>query len=439
MKIKDLLVLFKGSRFSETDEIMSFIIDLLGKFELALTWDNEHLLIPSLLPSESMLKFTNQDIRVPIISRPKILADQQLKPISNSASCVTLKPSNNEYSSLSLLYSSVKLSNSYSQSTLASKFNLEFSYECKPVDSGSSTSSVRRLYCLSYLPSGFFSRLITRILCDNIIKKCLLELIDIEFGDVEGANSLIDFICQEAEWRCWQTGVELKYLDFTLIRVKELIQDPLIDFNSSKKISNRAEVFLAMPVLYRDCENEFKLKSANKQCSFVECYASFRDHQIVKSKKNSTSTANESKETMSTLLKIICHRQISIKIFALVIEIIDSLLEDWYPDLGTRFMQDSKGDYLVTRLAPCSDCVKVAKGKIIERKSSLDSTFSFLSPDEISNFMSINDKFKIETSDNVSFSVDDLDNRLNESCNESDEERIKVNKFFIIEFKNFIK
>ena len=32
----------------------------------------------------------------------------------------------------------------------------------------------------------------------------------------------------------------------------------------------------------------------------------------------------------------------SIKVFALIIEIIDSLLEDWYPDLDIRFMQDSK-------------------------------------------------------------------------------------------------
>ena len=44
---------------AKLDEIMAFIVDLLGKFELALTWDNEHLIIPSLLPTEHMLKFTN--------------------------------------------------------------------------------------------------------------------------------------------------------------------------------------------------------------------------------------------------------------------------------------------------------------------------------------------------------------------------------------------
>ena len=26
-----------------------------------------------------------------------------------------------------------------------------------------------------------------------------------------------------AEWRCWQTGIELKYADTTLIRIRELL------------------------------------------------------------------------------------------------------------------------------------------------------------------------------------------------------------------------
>ena len=36
-----------------------------------------------------------------------------------------------------------------------------------------------------------------------------------------------------------------------------------------------------------------------------------------------------------------------------VVEHIDTLLEDWYPDLGSRFVQNSRGMYLITRLVPC--------------------------------------------------------------------------------------
>jgi hypothetical protein len=257
MKIRDLQVLFKGSRFNEGDEIMCFIVDLLGKFELALTWDNEHLLIPSLLPSEALLKFSNQDIRIAILSKEKITnkrldlinyANLAALPVNSSAARKASVNSNNEQ--ISSLYSNVKLANSFSQQTLASKINLEFLYECQEyfgradpnaaAAASQSSTSVRRLYCLNYLPTGFFSRLITRILCDNILKECLSELIDIDYSlddlDMEPRQleSLIDFVCQEAEWRCWQTGIELRYLDYTLLRVKECILDPLVDLNSHK-------------------------------------------------------------------------------------------------------------------------------------------------------------------------------------------------------------
>lgn len=38
-------------------------------------------------------------------------------------------------------------------------------------------------------------------------------------------------------------------------------------------------------------------------------------------------------------------------------EHVDSLLEDWYPSLGTRFLHTSEGKMLVTRLVPCPRCL----------------------------------------------------------------------------------
>ncbi len=35
---------------------------------------------------------------------------------------------------------------------------------------------------------------------------------------------------------------------------------------------------------------------------------------------------------------------------------VDTLLEDWYPSIGTRFVHTSEGKYLVTRLIPCPRC-----------------------------------------------------------------------------------
>lgn len=36
---------------------------------------------------------------------------------------------------------------------------------------------------------------------------------------------------------------------------------------------------------------------------------------------------------------------------------IDTLLEDWYPDVGCRFAQNTRGTYLISRLVPCSRCL----------------------------------------------------------------------------------
>ena len=337
MKIKDLLILFKGSRFNETEEIMKFIVDLLGKFELALTWDNENLLIPSLLPSEAMLPFAaNQAIRV----------DMLLKQ--------------NAYTHL---FNSLKFKNPLLVSDLYKrlteqqlKYPVEALIECKTIekneqnkeDNARYNNSITRLYCLSYLPSGFFSRLITRILCDNILKNCLIELIDLdcscmnenqefmsEEARVDQVNlvmTLIEHVCEKAEWRCWQTGIELRYLGHTLVSVKELLFDPLQSV-TNKRFNLENNIYSVNPVLYRDCENELKLKASNKQCTFFECYASFKDLLVSKNGSNTTSGISTNEQFM---LRILCNRKVSTKLFAIIIEIIDSLLEDWYPDLGGK-------------------------------------------------------------------------------------------------------
>lgn len=44
------------------------------------------------------------------------------------------------------------------------------------------------------------------------------------------------------------------------------------------------------------------------------------------------------------------------KLLALTVDHVDTLLEDWYPSIGTRFVHTSEGKYLVTRLIPCPRC-----------------------------------------------------------------------------------
>ena len=46
------------------------------------------------------------------------------------------------------------------------------------------------------------------------------------------------------------------------------------------------------------------------------------------------------------------------KLLGMVVEAIDTLLEDWYPMLGTRFVHTSEGRLLVTRIVACPECLR---------------------------------------------------------------------------------
>jgi len=52
MERKHLHQLFGRSSIYHSDNLQTYIISLLNKFELALVWDHDNLMLPSLLPSE---------------------------------------------------------------------------------------------------------------------------------------------------------------------------------------------------------------------------------------------------------------------------------------------------------------------------------------------------------------------------------------------------
>lgn len=137
MKLDDLKHIFKASNIGPIDT-RGYIVNLLNKFEVALTWDSRTLLIPSLLPSEedlynaqlhpihfqSMVK-----VKVPLRSRgwavrnkkltvsPKSvlyseLADDKLKLNITSASAAVVVPGKSLH-----IYNCLQSTLSYSSSS----------------------------------------------------------------------------------------------------------------------------------------------------------------------------------------------------------------------------------------------------------------------------------------------------------------------------------
>ena len=67
MKLEDLQLVFRSST-SAPSEAQGYVVSLLNKFEVALTWDSRTLLIPSLLPTEeqTVYGFPGSDVRVKV-------------------------------------------------------------------------------------------------------------------------------------------------------------------------------------------------------------------------------------------------------------------------------------------------------------------------------------------------------------------------------------
>ncbi len=67
MRLEDLQLIFRSSASAPSDA-QTYVVNLLNKFEVALTWDARTLLIPSLLPTQDQANngLPASDVRVKV-------------------------------------------------------------------------------------------------------------------------------------------------------------------------------------------------------------------------------------------------------------------------------------------------------------------------------------------------------------------------------------
>ncbi|XP_071051470.1 leucine-rich repeat serine/threonine-protein kinase 1 isoform X2 [Onthophagus taurus] len=323
MKLEDLKHIFKASSIGPMDT-RGYIVNLLNKFEVALTWDSRTLLIPSLLPSEEDIYLAQLypgqfhpmvKVKVPLRSRGWAIRN---KKISVSPKSVLYRDN-----------SMAKFQMSLPSSSSNNEELQDESNDLYQITNSPSNKSITRLLLMSYFPSGFWSRLMSRILADDSIVDIIRSFFILP-KDVVQDLELLKLLDLKAEWVLWQTGLQLKYGDITLFRMREVL-------NSSA-------------TCYR--QMKFKLKQEGQWCdvdlqnsSILEIYFPV-DSLIIKSLKC------DKKD-----LIIDCTPESTAQLLALAVDHIDILLEDWYPTLGTRFVHTSEGKFLVTRLIPCPTCL----------------------------------------------------------------------------------
>lgn len=193
--------------------------------------------------------------------------------------------------------------------------------------------SIHRFLFMSYFPSGFWSRLITRMLADDAI----IEIVRGFFSmpkEMKTDFRLAQWLDIRTEWILWQTGMSLQYGSVTLFTMKEILlgtRFSSIDYRQIKFRLQQEGAWMDM-----DLSNS----------SILEIYFPFSSVVIKRSQGNEDPQIIKLKPNPENIAKLL----------AVAVDHIDILLEDWYPTLGTRFVHTSEGKFLVTRLIPCPKC-----------------------------------------------------------------------------------
>ena len=159
----------------------SYIVNLLNKFEVGLTWDSRTLLIPSLLPTETMLHsgLPGMDSRVTIPLRSRGWSHQRgRRPQNTSASTVVGNSSfftSGPPEKAGVRSRSVPARRVLGRTDIsapmapAKKEEKRMPREYELSQRSEPDHAIHRLLLLAYLPSGFWSRLLTRILGDDTV------------------------------------------------------------------------------------------------------------------------------------------------------------------------------------------------------------------------------------------------------------------------------
>ena len=96
--------------------------------------------------------------------------------------------------------------------------------------------SIQRLVLMSYFPSGFWSRILTRILADDSVVEIVRNyfIIPDEVRQDPILNKI--YVENKPEWVCWQTGIELRYLDAPLFSMKQVLPKvkSVFEYNTMK-------------------------------------------------------------------------------------------------------------------------------------------------------------------------------------------------------------
>ena len=224
---------------------------------------------------------------------------------------------------------------------------------------------LRRFYFMTYVPSGFWPRLISRFLTCTAFVSIVLralgyteDMIAVTMGQVAKGESSKAL---GLEWAYWKTGIELWYKGLSLLRVTEIIPEGI--FNNCEPSPSIFEQSRTIPIDPTEAVQDLSFE-LNGQWMPVHMTPNHGIEILIPDavcpavmRSDVDSGQGEGGRSEYTRERV----WMSAGLLTQAVDFIDTLLEDWYPGLGAREGTVSVDSIpYVNRVIPCPFCVSGA-------------------------------------------------------------------------------
>ncbi|XP_022107622.1 leucine-rich repeat serine/threonine-protein kinase 1-like isoform X2 [Acanthaster planci] len=446
MLIKDLHRKFQDS------SVKDFILNLLNKCEVAVTYDNEHILVPSRLPVEGL-----DMTMIPLIREKDVIQKESPQTTSPSSSASPspnrcwnrravrgVSPNNtshvrnyspspssmrrNPLGALQIPGGTLSKAESSSMPTLSQQIPTQLrTNNCSssppssmiipgmPMDQGSmlpepgsksstlnshslssgdlpvslngiqnitpvpfqmheeplteldntevipivnQKAAIRRLYILQYIPSGFWSHMISRFLSDQTFCKVVPLLYPLpERLKVMMSQSALDALEKKYQWTVWQTGVELRFFGATIFHVKEIVKEAILTsvFEQERRPDH---IKVVNPDGQEPGGDRAVSLTRSGQLEILIPNQTLNIIQKADSAPIMTETAVESgiEALEGEHIEIASSLQVASRLLSSIMDLIDTLMENFYPSICEPLGITFQGELFITRLVPCNRC-----------------------------------------------------------------------------------
>lgn len=354
MNIDDLGHLFRSMDINLGVGVQSYVVNLLNKFEVALTWNSQYLLIPSLLPSQpDSFSEERASLRV------------KLAPRMRGRSVARRQELNRAQANRSASIDPIKKRRQLQERERASSLKNFYEIEYRPEE------ALSRLVLLRYLPAGYLARLQSAILSDpafdDACEDLHFELTRAAAGDEQEASEIANLIGSRPGWSCWKRGIKLSLQKESTINTRSGQEDQLdLELMTIQELSPESREILVNKIDFKvECsplneeedEDAIGAKASNSappRSQWVDFDMSQYLNIIEISVPNARLKVTRKEDRSVRCFQL--DQMVMARLLSKAVDYIDNLLEDWYPSLGARFAHTLGGNYLVTRIVPCSQC-----------------------------------------------------------------------------------